>query len=66
VAFDFDGNVSAHVSRDDYADYREELSLDALCESLAQLFVGFLEQFKKGEARRIVERLDAVSLSPVS
>jgi hypothetical protein len=66
VAFDFDGHVSAHVSREDYLDYREELSLDALCESLAGLFVGFLEQFKKGEARRIVERLDAVSLSPVS
>jgi hypothetical protein len=46
--------------------YREELSLDALCESLAGVFVGFLEQFKRGEARRIVERLDAVSLSPVS
>jgi hypothetical protein len=66
VAFDFDGNVSAHVSREDYLDFREELSLDALCESLAGLFVGFLEQFQKGEARRIVERLDAVSLSPVS
>ena len=66
VAFDFDGNVSAHVSRDDYLDYREELSLDALCESLAAVFVGFLEQFKRGEARRIVERLDAVSMSPVS
>ncbi len=66
VAFDFDGNVSARVSRDDYLDYREELSLDALCESLARLFVGFLEQFKRGEARRIVERLDDVSLSPVS
>ena len=66
VAFDFDGNVSAQVSREDYLDFREELSLDALCESLAGLFVGFLEQFKRGEARTIVERLDAVSLSPVS
>ncbi len=66
VAFDFDGNVSAHVSREDYLDFREELSLDALCESLAGLFVGFLEQFRKGEAPRIVERLDAVSASPVS
>ena len=66
VAFDFDGNVSARVSREDYLDYREELSLDALCESLAGVFVGFLEQFKKGEARRIVERLDDVSRSPVS
>ncbi len=66
VAFGFDGNISAHVSREDYLDFREELSLDALCESLAGLFVGFLEQFQKGEARRIVERLDAVSLSPAS
>jgi hypothetical protein len=66
VAFGFDGHVSAQVSREDYLDYREELSLDALCESLAGVFVGFLEQFKKGEARRIVERLDDVSRSPVS
>lgn len=66
VAFDFEGRVSAHVSREDYLDYREELSLDALCESLAAVFVGFLDQFKTGQARGIVERLDAVSLSPVS
>jgi hypothetical protein len=66
VAFDFDGNVSAHVSHEDYLDYREELSLDALCESLAALFVGFLGQFRRGDARRVVERVDAVSLSPVS
>ena len=66
VAFDFDGRVSAHVSREDYLDYREELSLDALCESLAGLFVDFLEQFKRGRARGILERFDAVSTSPVS
>jgi hypothetical protein len=66
VAFDFDGNVSAQISREDYLDYREELSLDALCESLGRVFIEMLEQFKRGEGGQILDRLNALGLSPVS
>ena len=66
VAIDFDGQVSAHVSREDYLDYREELSLDELCESLGRLFIEMLDQYKRGEGRAILDRLDALGLSPVS
>jgi hypothetical protein len=66
VAFDFDGNVSAQISREDYLDYREELSLDALCESMGRLFIDLLEQFKRGEGGQILERLNALGMSPVS
>jgi hypothetical protein len=66
VAFDFEGNVTAHVSREDYLDYREELSLDQLCESLGAVMVDLLEQFKRGEGSRILDRLNALGMSPVS
>lgn len=66
VAIDFDGRVSTHISREDYLDYREELSLDELCESLGRLFIDMLEQYKRGEGRALLDRLNALGLSPVS
>lgn len=66
VGIDFDGAVSAHISREDYLDYREELSFDELCESLGRVFVEMLDQYKRGEGRSILDRLNALGLSPVS
>lgn len=66
VAFDFDGNVSAQISREDYLDYREELSLDELCDSIGRLFIDMLEQFKGGEGGQILDRLNSLGISPVS
>ncbi len=66
VAFDFDGRVSAQISREDYLDYREELSLDELCESMGRLFIDLLEQFKRGEGGQILDRLNALGMNPVS
>ncbi|MCG6923839.1 MAG: hypothetical protein LJF30_00725 [Acidobacteria bacterium] len=66
VAFDFDGNVSAQISREDYLDYREELSLDELSGSMGRLFIDMLEQFKRGEGGQILDRLNALGMSPVS
>ena len=66
VAFDFDGNVTAQVSREDYLDYREELYLDELCESLGAVMVDLLERFKRGEGSLILDRLNALGASPVS
>jgi hypothetical protein len=66
VTFDFEGNVSAHISREDYLDYREELGFDELCESLGRLFIDFLEQFRRGDGARVIDRLNALGESPVS
>jgi len=63
INFDFEGDVSVHISHKDYLDYREPLAFDKLCESLGQLFVHFAELHKKGEGVRIIDRLDAVGLS---
>lgn len=66
VAFDFEGNVSVNISQRDYLEFREALSFDQLCESLGELFIEFLETFKRGEAVRIIARMDALGLSPFS
>ena len=66
VAFDFEGNVTAHVSREDYLDYREELSLDQLCESLGAVMLDLFERYKRGEGSGILDRLNALGTSPVS
>ena len=62
IAFDFDGNVSAHISRKDYLDYRMNLEFDSLCESLGTLFIEFLGYMKKGEEIRIIDKLNEVKM----
>ena len=47
----------------DYLTYKEDLSFDRLCESLGNVFVEFLDLFKKGESVRIIDRMDALGLS---
>ena len=62
VAFDFDGNVSVNISHRDYLNYKEALSFDQLCESLGNLFVGFVEMFHRGEGVRIIDRMNALGI----
>jgi len=62
VSFDAKGEVSAHISRDDYLEYKETLSFDQLCESLGNLFGEFLELSTRGEQTRIIDRMNAVKV----
>jgi len=66
VSFDFDGNVSVNISQQDYLDYREDLAFDQLCASLGNLFIEFLELYKRGQGIRVIDRMDAVRLSAFS
>ena len=63
VAFELNGNITAHISHKDYLAYRDELSFDALCESMGRLFIEFLEICQRGEQVRVVERINALQLS---
>ena len=63
VAFELNGDVTAHISHKDYLAYRDELSFDALCSSLGQLFIEFLEMCQRGEQLRVIERINALQLS---
>jgi hypothetical protein len=58
VSFDFSGNILVSVSEKDYKKYREELSFDQLCQSLADLFKTFLDHFLKGEEEKIMNMIN--------
>jgi len=62
ISFDFNGQVSVHISRKDYLDYKDDLSLDHLCESLGQLMITFSEFYMKGDKVRIMDRLNSVKM----
>lgn len=62
ISFDFDGQVSVHISRKDYLDYKDDLSFDHLCESLGQLMITFAEFYIRGDKVRIMDRLNSVKI----
>jgi hypothetical protein len=66
IAFDLQGNVTVNISRTDYIDYKEELSFDQLCENLGKLFIKFMEYYRKGEADRILYKLNQMGLGLTS
>ena len=66
ISFDFDGDVSVHVAEKDYLDYMEPLAFDKLCESLGRLFIEFAELHRRGEGVRIIDRMNALRLSPLT
>ncbi|MBA4319090.1 MAG: hypothetical protein C0412_11885 [Flavobacterium sp.] len=58
IAFDFDGNISAHISKKDYLDYKYNLEFDNLTEALGNLFIDFFNNFRNGEELRIIDKLN--------
>jgi hypothetical protein len=62
IGFDFQGNVTVNVSKKDYIGYKEELSFDQLCENLGRLFIEFMKYYRKGEADRILYKLNELGL----
>lgn len=62
VSFDSKGEISAHISREDYLEFIETLSFDQLCASLGNLFGDFLELFRRGEQARIIDRMNAAKV----
>jgi ABC-type multidrug transport system fused ATPase/permease subunit len=57
VSFDYEGNISVHISEYDYKRFKEELTFDQLCASLGDVFIRFLEYYKKGSESRIIIEL---------
>ena len=66
VIFEYDGRISAHISKGDYQKYRDQLAFDQLCDSLGNLFIEFFQVYKDGEGERIKDRLNTLRLSPLA
>jgi hypothetical protein len=58
VAFDNEQNVIVNISSKDYRQYRDAYAFDQICANLGKLFLEFLEDYKKDQALRILDRLD--------
>lgn len=63
VNFDIDGEVSVHIAQKDYLDYRQTLAFDQLCTSLGQVFIDFLDMYKRGEGVRVIDRMDDLKIA---
>ena len=62
VCFDSEGTVTVNISKDDYFLYRDDLSFDQLCDSLAGLYVDFLDMYRRDLTVRIIDRLNSVKI----
>lgn len=63
VTFTYSGDVSVHISRSDYLQYKDQLSFDSLCGSMGDLYKEFLELYLNNEGARIIDRLDSLKVS---
>lgn len=66
VIFQYDGHVSAVISKNDYLKYKDQYAFDQLCESLGNLLVQFFDLYKNGAAVRIIDSLNSLGLSPLA
>ena len=62
VAFDRGGTVSVHISRDDYAQFRESYAFDQLSNSLGHIFGEFYGLYEQGREQDITRKLDSMRL----
>ena len=66
VSFSENGDVNVYISKNDYLLYRDTFSFDQLCSNLGSLFIDFFEMYKKGEGIRILDKLNALHLNPIT
>ena len=66
VAFNHEGNVTVNISQQDYYMYRDQWAFDQLCISLGNLFIEFLEEYKKGAETLIIQRMNALNLNIIT
>ena len=58
VAFDNVDNVIVNISSRDYQQYRDVYAFDQVCANLGKLFIEFLEDYKKDQSLKILDKLD--------
>jgi len=60
ISFDYDGNISVHISKFDYKRYKETLKFNELCDSLGNVFKRFLSYYQNGNDDRIITELKSL------
>ena len=57
VSFDFEGNISVHVAKADYDNYKEELTFDQLCKSFGDVIFELFSAFKRDEPENMLKKI---------
>jgi hypothetical protein len=60
IIFNDSGHISVRISERDYRTYKQELTFDQLCASLADVFIRFLKLYCDGREKEIIAQLNAV------
>jgi len=60
ISFANDGKLTVKISENDYKKYRNSLTFNQLCDSLAKVFGRFIEYYKDGNEERIIVELKSV------
>jgi len=60
IILDHNGSIRIKISEKDYRDYKERLSFDQLCSSMANVFIRFLDYYQKGLESRIITELKSI------
>jgi hypothetical protein len=57
VRIDKERNLSVRISSFDYMQYKEQISFDQLCQSMAEVFERYIAYYKEGKESRIMSEL---------
>lgn len=57
INIQYNGDVSVHITENDYKKYKDTLTFDQLCSSMGQKFIDLLELFKDGEEQLIIRKI---------
>lgn len=63
VSFDREGNISVHISKQDYELFRDSYAFDQLCNSLGLVFADFFKWHQQGREAEIIKKLDYIRIS---
>jgi len=66
VAIDYEGNITVNITEEDYLLFKMDLDFDQICQSLGDVFSEFLELSQKGQESKIIDRMNALRLSPIN
>jgi hypothetical protein len=57
--FDGQGDLVVNVSKSDYNQFKDQLTFDQLCASVADLFKRYLQYYREGKESRIAVEVQA-------
>ena len=62
VAFDKQGNISVHISAENYRLFKDAYAFDQLCDTLGNVYADFFRLFQQGKESEILKRLDFIRI----